>query len=121
MICIKASGRKSRIEIWLLKYTLNKLFFCIDKRAQYKQPPLLLRKLDFISHPVQLAEINAKRKVQQQEQKLHTDIVPIGTQHPFGKTICTHVIVCRENAGERSNAFRQQFLIQKNPRNKGKR
>ena len=65
MICIKASGRKSRIEIWLLKYTLNKLFFCIDKRAQYKQLPLLLCKLDFISHPVQLAEIDAERKVQQ--------------------------------------------------------
>ena len=27
--------------------------------------PLLLCKLDFISHPVQLAEINTERKVQQ--------------------------------------------------------
>ena len=43
MICIKASGRKSRIEIWLLKYTLNRLFFCIDKRAQYtfSLPPMV--------------------------------------------------------------------------------
>ena len=85
------------------------------------QLPLLLCKLNFIPRSVQLAEIDAERKVRQQEQKLHTDIVPIWAQHPFGKTICTHIIVCRENAGERSNAFRQQFLFQKNPRNKGKR
>ena len=37
----------------------------------------LLRKLNLVPYPVQLTEINAKRKVQQQEQKLHTDIVPI--------------------------------------------
>ena len=86
-----------------------------------KQPPLLLRKLNLVPYPVQLAEINTERKVQQQEQKLHTDIVPIGTQHPFGKTICTHIIICRKDLSERSNAFRQQFLFQKNPRNKGKR
>ena len=49
----------------VLKYTLNKLFFCIDKRAQYKQPPLLLHKLNLIPYPVQLAEINTERKVQQ--------------------------------------------------------
>ena len=85
------------------------------------QLPLLLRKLNLIPYPVQLAEINTERKVQQQEQKLHADIVPIGTQHPFGKSICTHIIVCRKDLSERSNAFRQQFLFQKNPRNKGKR
>ena len=85
------------------------------------QLPLLLRKLNLTPYPVQLAEIDAERKVQQQEQKLHTDIVPIGTQHPFGKSICAHIIVCRKDLSERSNAFRQQFLIQKNPRNKGKR
>jgi len=82
---------------------------------------LLLCKLNLIPYPVQLAEINTERKVQQQEQKLNTDIIPIGAQHPFGKSICTHIIVCRKDLSERSNAFRQQFLIQKNPRNKGKR
>ena len=35
MICIKVSSRKNEIGIELLKYTLKKLFFCLDKRAQY--------------------------------------------------------------------------------------
>ena len=89
------------------------LYYVAERKIakDMKQPPLLLRKLDFISHPVQLTEINTDRKVQQQEQKLHADVAPIGTQHPFGKTIGAHVIVCRKDLSDRSNAFRQQFLI----------
>ena len=45
----------------------NTLYYVAERTIakDMKQPPLLLRKLDFISHPVQLAEINTKRKVQQ--------------------------------------------------------
>ena len=43
-------------------------FYYVAERKIAKdinQPPLLLCKLDFISHPVQLTEINTERKVQQ--------------------------------------------------------
>ena len=45
----------------------NTLYYVAERTIakDMKQLPLLLRKLDFISHPVQLAEINTERKVQQ--------------------------------------------------------